>query len=129
MPSWRTSSAAADERQYYCTGESRTLQQLCDRKHTATTLVHHLNERSSESEQKLKHQAEVAHMELLLFSLPRLPSFGGSDASRDSFPAPTMRASSRLSFRRVLESFAAMAGKLSMANPENSIESEQRANA
>lgn len=61
-------------------------------------------------------------MELLLFSLPRLPSFGGSDASRDSFPAPIMRASKRLSFLKVLESFPAMAaGKLSMARPDISI--------
>ena len=61
-------------------------------------------------------------MELLLFSLPRLPSFGGNEASRDSFPAPIMRASRRLSFLKVLELFPAMAaGKLSMARPDISI--------
>ena len=61
-------------------------------------------------------------MELLLFSLPRLPSFGGSDASRDSFPAPIMRASKRLSFLNVLESVPAIAaGKFSMANPSPEI--------
>lgn len=64
----------------------------------------------------------LTHMELLLLSLPRLPSFGGSDASRDSFPAPIMRASKRLSFLSVLESFPAIAaGKFSMLRPEISI--------
>lgn len=61
-------------------------------------------------------------MELLLFSLPRLPSFGGSDASLDSFPAPNMRASKRLSFRNVFESVPAIAaGKFSKANPSPEI--------
>ncbi len=62
------------------------------------------------------------HKELLLFSLPRLASFGGSDASRDSFPAPNMRASKRLSFLNVLESVPAIAaGKFSIANPSPEI--------
>lgn len=62
-------------------------------------------------------------MELLLFSLPRLPSFGGSDPpSRDSLPAPIMRASRRLSFRSVLESlFPITGGKFSIGMPESSI--------
>jgi len=61
-------------------------------------------------------------MELLLFSLPRLASFGGSDASRDSFPAPIIRASKRLSFLNVFESVPAIAaGKFSIANPSSEI--------
>lgn len=62
-------------------------------------------------------------MELLLLSLPRLPSFGGSDPpSRDSLPAPIMRASKRLSFRSVLESlFPITGGKFSIGMPESSI--------
>lgn len=70
-------------------------------------------------------------MELLLFSLPRLPSFGGSDPpSLDSLPAPIMRASRRLSFRSVLESlFPITGGKFSIGMPESSIISTAEAEA
>lgn len=64
----------------------------------------------------------MTHIELLLlFSLPRLPSLGGSDASRDSFPAPTIRASRRLSFRSVFVSLPATGGKFSIDSPPRSI--------
>lgn len=69
----------------------------------------------------LKHTKRTTYMELLLFSLPRLLSLGGREPSLDSLPAPSMRASSRLSFLRVFESFPTMGGKFSLGIPANSI--------
>lgn len=68
-----------------------------------------------------RRKQKRANVELLLFSLPRLLSFGGKDPSRDSVPAPIMRASSRLSFLRVFELFPTIGGKFSIWIPGSSI--------